>query len=746
MPDPTAAAPLVGQSVARLESRDKVRGAFRFLRDLDCPGALWACVVRSPYPHARVLSFPPAGAATGDVVAVFGFADVPAIRYNPATVPSSPQTEASRDKQMLTGEAMHAGDGVAVVVARSRAAARAAAARLPVRWQPLPVIASIDEALAAGAVIGRVGSGSTRAVEPWFETADLVVDETFENGPAQHVCLDAHACLAVPRGDGGTILYTAGQAPAEVGRLVREITGLGPDQLTVRKVSEGGGFGNKQDIYEEPLAVWLSRRLGAPVRFDYSRAEEFAAARTRHGMRIRQELALRSDGRILASRIDCVADSGAYASHTPYVLAAVAGHVRAAYPQVPDAFTGTAVRTHRTPAGAYRGYGVGQANFAFEQAVDIAANRLRIPPAELRLRNLGNTAAAACLARAIGLLRPAGNGDTRRPAGDGDTGRRAVGCSVGVKHSVVAERDGSRAAARWRPDGMIEIVTGTCDSGTGSGTALAQIAADELSLPLTAITVREAAASAGASDLGSTSQRSIFVGGLAVRDAARAARRRLLARAAAVAGRTSGGMTIRWPDVVDAATGEPVAGIAGLCACWPAGPDDGAEPGEDGGPAVSVTATCPDPGVSACAVVTEVAADVQTGVVRVLRTLAVVDCGVVVNPAAARGQVAGGIAQGIGLALHDLHAAGSRERAMPPDRIGEHGVPGALDVGTIDVHFLPGTPAEDSWAARGIGELSIVPVPAAIANAIRAATGARPTVMPMRPEVVWGGARRPATT
>jgi CO/xanthine dehydrogenase Mo-binding subunit len=705
----------VGTSVPRVEAAAKVSGEFRYLRDLDIPGALWASVVRSPYPHARVAGLGRAVPHPG-VVAFCGFDDVPAATFNPATVPASPYMTASADKRLLTGEPAHVGDGVAVVVAKSLELARAAARDWPVTWEELPAITTLEDGRAAGAM-GRVAVGDEDEVANLFSRADLAVRETFRIAAAQHVCLDSHACAAVPRGRTVTLLYTSAQAPGEIGRLVREVLGLADDGLIVEKVQDGGGFGNKQELYEEALAVWLSRRLNRPVRVEYSREEEFAATRTRHAMRIDQSLAFRRDGTLTACRIECVADSGAYASHTPYVLSAVSGHARLSYPHVPVRFQGWAVRTNNTPAGAYRGYGAGHGAFAFEQCMDIAAGALGLSPTELRLRNAPDQATRDCLRTAT--RRFGGAGSPQRPGE-----KRGVGCAVAAKHSATAaELDQSTAAVTWQPDGSAVVSTGTCDCGTGSSTALGQIAADALGIPLTAVRVAEGLSGY---DLGSTAQRSVFVGGIAVRDAAAAARRNLLSRAAQRSRGAAAALDIAWPHIVDASSGEPVMTVREACEDLP-------------GRTSSATSRCPDPGLSVCACLAEVAVDTETGVVRVLRTLTVADCGLVVNPAAASGQVAGAVAQGIGLALSDalLGSLPAEAGERPAVTIGEHGVPGALDVGEIDVEWLDSGAGRDGWAARGIGELGILAVSPAIANAVSAAVGARQLRMPMRPGTVW---------
>jgi xanthine dehydrogenase molybdenum-binding subunit len=635
------------------------------------------------------------------------------------------------DKRMLTRSAQHVGDGVAVVVARTRRQAARAAAQAPVTWRRRPALLTLDEALASSQVLCQVRSGNRRAKD-LLAAAEVVVRDRFEFAAAQHTCLEAHACAATPGPAGkGLEIWTNTQCPAEVRRQVAALLGLDELAVRVRKVDEGGGFGAKQDLYEEALVGWLALRLGRCVRLGYSRSEELLAGRTRAAGRISAALGFDRGGSLLACEMSAVLDSGAYASHTPQVLSCLPGHVAAVYPRAAHWYQGTAVRTNTIPAGAYRGYGVAEANFAVEQLVDAAAARLGMGAAELRLRNLADDkdgrGVAACLRLLGDPPHPAAHRRASgRPHGQGHDGRgcRGQGLAVAAKHSVASADppDMSVAMVTLWPGPMLLLSTGTCDSGTGSTRALARIVAGELHVPLDAILVREGD-TAGVSDIGSTAQRSVFLGGEAARRAARLARADILrAGASLLRARRgeAGDLALRWPHLADAA-GHPVVDLGELALAHP--------PGSLGGRA----ATCPPGrGASYCALSVEVAVDTETGQIRVERAVAAVDCGRVVEPAAARGQVAGGIVQGVGLACCDAWLPGVA--GAGPGGIFEHGAPGAPDAPVVTVLF-----AGNDAAARphGVGELPIVPVAAAVANAVAAATGVRCTRVPLRPQEVW---------
>ena len=658
MPD-TSAFRVVGVPVPRIDAWDKVSGRHRFLSDRTWHGDLVARVVRSPHAKARLSGLTVTGA---DVVATYLPEDVPTCRYNPALAPDSDQLRGAADKRLLTRHARHVGDGVALVVATSQEAVDRAVGTARTDWEARE--AAIHPAAGEGTIIGRVGFGDD--VERVLADSAVVVAETFSVTGAQHVCLETHCCRAEPTADGVTV-WSNTQSPGELQRLVAEI--LDRDRASVRvcKLDEGGGFGCRQDMYEEALVAWAALRLGRPVRLTYDRAEEFQATRRRHAVRADVRLGLSEDGAVTAIDIQARVDSGAYGSHAPYVTSAAALTAKTLYPRAVHRFTGEVVRTNTLPGGAYRGYGVAQLTFMVESALSMAAARLGMDPVVVRLRN-----ASARLSRCLTVGRER-FGWPRTP--EEGTVRRGFGVAGAIKATVGAdESDVSTASVEIGTDGIATLRTGTCDSGTGSSTVLAQVVAEELGIPFGSVRVVEGDTAATTTDVGSAAQRSVFLGAGAARDAARLARRQ---------------------------AGEPVTFRA------------------DRAP------------TSCCACFVAVSVDVDLGTVTVDECLLVTDCGRVLNPLGAAGQVHGGVAQGIGLALTDLYPAHG------VTTIQDHGVPGSLDVPLIDAVFV-GEPVDKApYGGLGLGELPIVPVPAAIAAAVRDATGVLPTEIPMRPETLW---------
>jgi putative selenate reductase molybdopterin-binding subunit len=668
---------LVGTPTIRIDGWEKVTGNHRFLDDLPFDGCLWAQIIRSPYPRARLQGLnDDAILAMPDVLALHRAVDLPAVRFNPALAPDSPQLRAAADRTMLTDLARHVGDGVAVVIARTQEAATAAVRSATGRWEQAAPVLDIDAALRANRVIGRFTFGDPHAVAA-LARSPVVVGDRFEIDAAQHVCLETHRCVAMPDGTGGITLWSNTQSPAELRRLVAETIGLPQDRLRVRKTSEGGGFGCRQEMYEEALVCWLALRHGHGVRLTYDRTEEFTATRRRHNVRLDVTMGADNDGTLRAADIHAVVDAGGYASHTPYVSTAIAVAAKTLYPRLQCRFRGEIVRTDTMPTGAYRGYGLAQATFAIESLVDRLARSLGMDPVAVRCRNAAHPRMLACIER----------GESRfawpQPVMTDGSIVTASGMATAVKGTTTGdESDVSRASVVLTPDGAV-LRTGTCDSGTGSSTVLAQVVADELNLPLAAVTVVEGDTARAPVDVGSAGQRSVVLGAGAARLAARAAT---------------------------------------------------AQPGHE------VSFRAGQAPVSYCACFVTVTVDVELGSVRVINCLMVTDCGRVLNPLGARGQVQGGAAQGIGLALIDAWCPG--DDGSGPTTVLTHGVPGSLDVPAIEVDFVdtavPGMP----YGAVGLGEIPIVPIAAAIGNAVAAATGADITRTPMRPATVWAAVQR----
>ena len=566
-------------------------------------------------------------------------------------------------------------------------------------------------------------------MEAALAAAEVLVEGTYRTQAVQHMCLEPHACAAVfEPGRPHLTVWTNSQTPSDVRRICCEVLGLPMTALHVRKVNEGGGFGAKQEVYEEPLVAWLALRHRRAVQLAYDRREEFVAGRSRHASEVHVRLGATADGTITAVDVEARLDSGAYASHGAYVLGNVLCAGYYTYPNAVHHVAGTLVRTNNLPGGAYRGYGAPQALFAVEQAVDELAELVDRDPVTLRVRNAGSVGhplfgdAPARLGTLLHLGRAAaGWGE---PFRDTDGVRRGRGVAVATMLNTTCDdpHEHTTALVRLNEDGTLTLSTGTVDCGTGSSAALASLVARELTIEPRCVDVCEGDTASALPDLGSFSQRTIFVAGGAVLAAARRLRSTILAEATAVTG-------VPGLSLVDGRIRDEEGQVDLTLA-------EVARPAVSRGALLGAATFAPDASPPTyCACFAEVTVDVATGGVSVHRLTAAVDCGTVLNRAAARGQVAGAVAQGLGFALYeDLRPPGVE---APVTTLEAHGIALAGDVPDIRVVFLDEPDQGGPLGAKGVGEAAISPVAPAIANAVAAATGVRVRSLPMRPEVVW---------
>ncbi|MEV5342519.1 molybdopterin cofactor-binding domain-containing protein, partial [Streptomyces sp. NPDC052676] len=400
-PSPAPAAP---------DAHAVVTGTVRFTLDHPEPaGLLHIALVRSPHRHARVVDVDAAAAlAVPGVHAVLTHHDAPPARFSTALHEHTDDDPA--DTRVLDDIVRHVGQRVAAVVADSPTTAAEAARLVRVTYEVLPAVADPDQALAPDAVRvsedGNIAGEFHHAVgdiEAGLAEADAVHEGTFRTQRVQHTAMECHASRAWTDPDGRLRLHCATQAPHLVRRRLCEVFGLDPDRLRVTAARLGGSFGRGQDLQTEHIALLAALRTGRPVQLENTRADELTATTTRHPFTVRVTLGARHDGTLTALRLRVVSDTGAYGNHGPSVLEVACTEAIAHYRCPNLLIEGTCVRTHNVPAGAFRGYGVGQLAFAVESALDELARHLRLDPLILRERACLRAGERAPMAGAAGL-------------------------------------------------------------------------------------------------------------------------------------------------------------------------------------------------------------------------------------------------------------------------------------------------------------------------------------------------------
>ncbi|GCD37838.1 oxidoreductase [Streptomyces chrestomyceticus JCM 4735] len=746
-----AAAAAIGRNAPASGGREVVTGTARYTFDLGADididsgalsGLLHMKLLRSPHAHARIIAIDTRAALrVPGVHAVFTHHDAPDRRFS--TAQHEHPEDDPHDTRLLDDTVRHVGQRVAAVVADSEAAAEEGCRRVEVTYEVLPAVLTPEEAMLPGAPVVYVkGSaelsganvagevhGEIGDVKRGFAAADAVYEETFRTPRAQHASLETHGAVAYFEGSGPDgrrlVVRTSTQVPYLVRRSLCSLLDLPSEAVRVVAGRVGGAFGGKQEMLVEDVVALAALRTGRPVKLEFTRAEQFHGATTRHPFTVRVKAGARRDGTLTALQLHVVSDTGAYGNHARTVLSHGCGDALALYRCPNKKADGFAVHTHTVPAGAFRGYGLGQVVFALESALDELARRLGIDPLLLREHNvvrpgdaletvvdgvtdlrIGSYGLDVCLRRlrkASASAEPKGadglDGSEGVNGPDGPDGSEAppgwlIGHGSAVSMIAAAGPGGHFADARitLTADGTYELAVGSIESGSGTTTALRQIAAAELGTTSARIAVRQADTDAVGHDTGAFGSAGTVVGGEAVLRAARA--------------------------------------LAGLVR------DRAARGGGDGPLTGYGHATGTPRTVAFNAHWFRVAVDPDSGEIRILRSVHVADAGTVINPMQCRGQVEGGVAQALGAALfEDVRLDG--RGAVCTAAFREYRLPAFADVPRTEVYLTETSDTIGPAGAKSMSESPFNPVAPALANALRAATGVRFTRLPLTRDRVW---------
>lgn len=775
------AAPVVGTRMRRREDPALLSGEARFVHDIVVPGALYMSVVRSPFAHARVAGIDLGAArAMPGVVAAFSGADLMAewAAPMPCAWPVTADMQSPPHYPLAVDEVCYVGDGVAVVLASSQAAATDAAGAVDVTYEELP--AAVDlEAAASDVVPARLGSTTNRAytweldpdpaaVERAFAEAAVTVSERYVQQRLIPAAMEPRGVCAVPQPFGGDItVYSATQVPHILRTMLGITAGVPEERLRVVAPSVGGGFGSKLNVYaEELLCVALARRLRRPVRWSEERTEAAQATIQGRGQIQEIELAATEDGRILAVRARVVADMGAYLQLvTPGVPLLGAFLYHGVYDVPAYSFRCTGVFTNKTPTDAYRGAGRPEATYAIERAVDALARKLGQDPAEVRRRNFiaadrfpyaspagltfdsgdyGRALDAALDLAEYGALRA----EQRRRREAGTRVLIGVGLSSYVEMCGLAPSrvlaslnyvagGWEAAAVRMLPTGKVQVVTGASPHGQGHVTSWSMLVADKLGVAPEDVDVLHSDTAVSPFGLDTYGSRSLSVGGTAIAMAADRVvekARLLAAHQLEVAPEDleygSGTFRVRGTPGREAGLGA-LAFAAFVAHDLP----EGMEPILEGSATFDpVNFTFP---FGTHVAVVEV--DTETGRVDLVRYVAVDDCGNQVNPLIVDGQVHGGIAQGVAQALWE-EAAYDEAGNLLTTSLADYLVPAATELPSFTLGRTVTPSPSNPLGVKGIGEAGTIASTPAVVNAVvdaLAHLGVTSMAMPVTPERVW---------
>jgi CO/xanthine dehydrogenase Mo-binding subunit len=757
---------LIGRSLPRIEIREKLTGRAQYIADLYRPGMLYGALVGSPHAHARIVSYDvrEARAAPGVQCVLSGeeFGDHRMGAF-------------IKDEHAIAkGKVRYVGEPVVAIAAETEEQARAAALLVNVQYEELPAILTpedalrpdapvihedlasyfkVFEAVCGGNVCSRTELSEGDLARGWRES-DLIVESEYRTAPQAHVSLEPCGALAEVDAAGRVTLWSANQSVFRVQASVCESLGLPMSRLRCLTPRVGAGFGNKMEAHVQPIVVQLAIATGRPVKLILSREEDFEIVRARHPFQIRVKTGVKKDGTFVAREMEVLLDGGAYADDSPGVLGYSLLMSRGPYRIPHTRCHGTLVYTNKTRFGAFRGFGNPQVSFATETQIDEIAARLGIDPIEIRRKNALRDGDLW-----FGGQRPASNGLldcialAERESGWGD--RKALAPTPGKKRAMgfactahISGLLGTGAIVRLLEDGSVVLNTGAVDIGQGSDTVLTQMCADALKLPLDRVSIASPDTDGSPYNWGTTASRVTYTTGRAVVAAAGEVERQIKMHAAEILECAEADLELR-PGGVVGIKGVPGKELPFLAvsarAHWrKGGPIIGTnawvfdQPTVDPKRAVAVGLPFPQIGVySFGAVCVDIEIDETTGQVEVRRAWTVADVGRAINRASVEGQLEGAFAQGLGFALVEEMVWNGPRLANPT--LMDYKVPTSLEVPhEIHAHIVEHTEPEGPFGAKGVGEIGINVVAAALANAIAAATGARMRRLPMTPERVLG--------
>ncbi|MBI2848822.1 MAG: molybdopterin-dependent oxidoreductase [Chloroflexi bacterium] len=747
----------VGKSLPRLDARGKTTGDALYGADMKLPGMLYGKILRSPFPHARILSIDTSRARRlSGVKAVITGGGVGERRYG-----------LLRDETVLaTDKVRFVGDRIAAVAAVSVEVAEEALSLIDVQYEELspifdpleamqpevPLIHEhLEEYAAAWKAIkyGNVCS-HTRVRrgdgEEGFRKAEIIVEETFTTPIVHQGYLEPNVAVAAMDSSGKMTIWSSTQSPFGFRAAIADILEVPLTRVRVIATAVGGGFGGKGGVPGSIMGLaacaLLSRETGRPVMLSLSREEEFIAGTPRHPAIIKLRIGARWDGTLVVGEAKAIFDSGATAGWGPMAMSNCCRYLFGAY-RIPHLkIDGYCVYTNKISGGACRAPGSPQASFAMESVMDILAEKLAIDALEFRLKNAlveGDASPTGQVMPNIGLreslIRVKGDWEK---AGKGWNRGKGVACGVWHGGGVGA----SGCQMKLNTDGTIVVATGAVDIGQGSTTVIAQMVAEEMGVPVDDITMVTADTDATPYDLVSGASRVTFTMGKAARIAAQDAKRQIVEMAADILEAKSEDLELRdrsvhvkgSPDkrvslaqlgaLSHSRQGGPILGRGSLVSSAPPydpGTIEGAMSGSDQHPLFAVQ-------------VVEVEVDMETGVVRVLDLLNAQDVGFAINPQCVEGQIEGGAAQGLGYALSEGYVFDQGEVRNP--NFGDYRIPSPVDIPTVRSLFVEKGAEDGPFGAKGVGEPPIVPTAAAVANAVYSAVGVRITDLPITPEKV----------
>jgi putative selenate reductase molybdopterin-binding subunit len=753
----------IGKPERRVDSVKLATGRGTFVDDIALPGMLHARILHSPHAHARIARIDASQArAMPGVACVLTHQDVPRVAYT--TAGQGWPEPSPYDAFMLDNKVRFVGDRVAVVAAEDPELAQRACDAIRVEYQVLPALLDPEKAMARGAPVIHDEADATGIKDParnlaaevtaqvgdvakGLAEAEQILEQTYRVPYVQQSSIEPHITITWLDEDNRLMVRTSTQVPFHVRRIIAPLLGIPIRRIRVIKPRIGGGFGGKQEILIEDICGMLTLRTGRPVRLEYTREEELTAARTRHPQIVTIKSGVK-DGRFTAIDMRVLENTGAYGTHALTVMSVTGNRALSLYRCPNLRYEARAVYTNLAVAGAFRGYGCPQGFFALESHVDEVAAALGEDPLEFRRRNHVQEGDDQPIAEVLGegkegfkqIIRSCGLPQAiqlgaraigwkdrvrKKKAGNGPV-RRGVGMAIVMQASGIPGVDMGAASIKMNEDSSFNLLMGATDIGTGADTMFCQIAAESLGVPIEKIVPYSSDTDMTPFDPGAYASSTTYVSGRAVEKAARLVLQQITEVGAKMLG-------MKLEDAV----------VHGGKVCAPDGRFVTYEQVclsslyqrdqfQIMATASHMSYESPPP---FAAVFAEVDVDTETGLVRVLRLVEAVDCGQVVNPQMAEGQVEGAALQSLGYALYERMPFDAQGR-MQFRSFRDYTIATASDAPELTTILVPTHEPTGPFGAKAIAEIPINGPAPAIANAVAHAIGARIREIPLTPERV----------
>jgi putative selenate reductase molybdopterin-binding subunit len=772
----------VGKPEIKVDAVKLAQGKPAFAADFEKRGLLHAKVLLSPHAHAIIKKIDTSKAkALQGVAAVLTWQDIPRVVYS--TAGQSDPIPGPLDTFSLDYKVRFVGDRVAFVAAETSEIAEKALSLIEVEYEVLPAILDSRESMSSKIQIHdepefvnfadsnpkknlaaeiRINIGD---VEKGFAEADKIFEAEYEVPKVQQAHIEPHVVVTYWDEDDRLVIRTSTQVPFHVRRMMAPVLGLPVKRIRVIKPRIGGGFGGKQEVLIEDVAAHLTIATKQPVIYEYTREEEFIAARSRHPMRVKMKTGVKKDGTITANAMYALSDTGANGAHALTVTGNT-GHKAMAlyvgdgeYRKAPNIrFYADIVYTNTPPSGAYRGYGVPQGYWPLDRHMEKIARDMGFDPIDFRLKNaihsgeyhpfstawnegreprpeiIHTVGLEQCVAQgraAIGWDDKYGNEEWRRLAAPNK--RKGIGIALAMQGTAIPYLDMGGASIKMNDDGSFNLLIGATDLGTGSDTVLAQMAAEVLGVPLEDMICYSSDTDFTPFDKGAYASSTTYISGTAATKAAQIVAERIKIRAARMLnmdkhddiilkdrkatspdGR-SVSMTEIALDSLHKNNQEQIMGVASY-----------------------VSPVSPPPFAAQFA---EVTVDVETGQVTVDRLVMAVDSGVIVNPLTASGQIEGGMTQALGYAVCEEMRYDAKGNALERDFDRYH-LFRADEMPELETIFVETFEPSHPFGVKAVAEIPMDGVAPAVGNAVLDAVGANVHDNPVTPEKVWRALRK----